>query len=69
MGLYVLEKQNMRFGLMHFIMLPAQTLVNGYVSRYSNVLCSLVAGLTCVIPSPRHSSSHSSFNVPFDGSK
>lgn len=53
---------------MDFVMLPAQALQVWLAN--SAKATNHVAGQkqTCVIPSARHSSSHSNFKVPFDES-
>lgn len=67
----LLKKKYVRFWLVHFIMLPTQALQETECQpgpfHPLSMLCHCL--LTCVIPSPLHSSSHNSFKVPLDGSK
>lgn len=68
---HLLKQQNVRLWLVYFVVFPAKTL-RQILSIY-NVLPSIVHTSiiqhTCVIPSPLHSSSHSSFKVPLAPSK
>ena len=66
--MYSLEEKDMRLWLMNLVMLPAKALIPSQW-HFPDKPKRLRFRLTWVIPSPLHSSSHSNFRVPFDGSK
>jgi len=69
-GQHILEKEYMRFRLVHLVVFPAQALQKAEASaNMSSLTEQAMVNLACVIPRPLHSSSHNSFSVPFDGSK
>ena len=65
---HILEQQNMRLRLVNLVVLPSQTLphMSTIPLPPSPRVCSQ---RTCVMPSPRHSSSHSNLRVPRAPSK
>ena len=69
---HVLEEKYMWFGFMDLVMHPAETLPTTIVIRHQPGRTKWGRRWprhTWVMPSPLHSSSHSSFNVPLEGSK
>lgn len=77
----VLEEQNVRLRFVNFVVLPAETLQNGGLAPAMRCPCVHRSRLhtsvwparfdalhTCVMPIDRHSSSQSSFSVPFEES-